>query len=99
MLNRKYISLGNADNSKGSCWTPITAAACEFNDTENRIEITNHIELLLMFTALGTKMQLKATVLMLISCLTLDDFRKHQILMHKDKEQALALESHVVCQK
>lgn len=77
MLNKKYVSLGNANNSKGSHWTPITAVACEFNNKENRIEFTNHIELLLVFTALGTKMQLEATVLMLISCLTLEDFRKH----------------------
>lgn len=67
MLNRKHISLGNADNNKGSHRTPITAAACEFNDTENRIEFTNHIELLLMFTASGTKMQPEETVLFCVN--------------------------------
>lgn len=67
MLNRKHISLGNADNNKGSYWIPITAAACEFNDTENRIQFTNHIELLLMFTAPGTKMQLEETVLFCVN--------------------------------
>lgn len=66
---------------------------------ENRIEITNHIELLLMFIALGTKMQLETTMLTLTSCLTLEDFRKHQVPTHNDKEAALGLESHAECQK
>lgn len=66
---------------------------------ENRGEITNHIELLLMFTALGIRIQLKSIVLPLTSCLTLEDFRKHHIPGRKDKEAALGLESHVVCQK
>lgn len=61
MLTSKYTSLGNADSSKESR-TPITAATCECNGTENRTAFTNHIELLLMFTALGTKMRLRALV-------------------------------------
>lgn len=97
MLNRKSVSLDNADNSKGARWTPITAAAYEFHDRESRTGSTHRIELLLMFTALGTKMRVETIVLILISCLTLEDFRKHQILMHKDK--ALASESQAVCQK
>lgn len=104
MLTSKYTSLGNADTRKESR-TPTTAATC--NGTENRREFTNHIEiiftnhmeLLLMFIALGTKVELKAIVLLLASCLTLEDLRKPQIVMHEDKEQALAVESHVVCQK
>lgn len=83
MLSKKYVSSGNADYSKGNRWTPITAVAREFNNAENRIEFTNCIELLLIFTALGTKMQHEATVLMLISCLTLEDFKKHQILCRR----------------
>lgn len=94
MLTSKCTSIGNADTSKESR-APTTAATCEHDDIKG-IESTNHIELLLMLTALGTKIELKAIVLLLASCLTLEDFRKPQILMHKDKEQA---ESHVVCQK
>jgi len=66
---------------------------------ENRREIANHIELLLMFTALGIKIQLKSIVLPLTSCLTLEDFRKHHIPVCNDKEEAVGLESHVECQK
>lgn len=52
-----------------------------------------------MFTVLGTKIQLEATMLTLVSCFDFGGLQKASNSNAKDKEQALAVQSHAVCQK